>query len=158
MNLHVGCAAERWPGWLNADIRADVGADLVFDLSRPWPFRDGVANKVVICNVLERLPRGAGSYAISEAARILKPGGIFTIETFDLLEACLQFASGNVKRILDLYGSQKTAHDFHRWGYWPEQMQADLPRWGFEITKIGKADAYHDTDEPTLRVEARRGL
>src|SRR5262249_41854021 len=32
--LHLGCGRDLFPGWINVDVRPEVGADLVFDLER----------------------------------------------------------------------------------------------------------------------------
>lgn len=77
MQLNIGSGVHPIPGWINldanslADWRVDVVASAV-DL----PFSDGIADRVYFGHVLEHLSYGVDApRALSEALRVLRPGG-----------------------------------------------------------------------------------
>ncbi len=60
-----------------ADLRHISKADIVVDLNRKFPFKDGIADFVIFTQVLEHLPDSL--FTLSEIYRILTPGGKFFI-------------------------------------------------------------------------------
>jgi len=40
LRLNLGCGRDYRPGFTNIDVRPDVGADLVYDITSPLPFPD----------------------------------------------------------------------------------------------------------------------
>jgi SAM-dependent methyltransferase len=76
--LNVGCGRDIRPGWLNLDVAALPGVDVVHDLaSFPWPFEDSAFDEIVLINVLEHLSDTVK--AMNELYRIAAPGGKVTI-------------------------------------------------------------------------------
>jgi len=57
--LNLGCGYDIMGGWINIDVRADVGADLVFDLNTcptaKLPFGDGTIDGFYIRDVFDRI-------------------------------------------------------------------------------------------------------
>ncbi|OQA29000.1 MAG: hypothetical protein BWY59_00587 [Verrucomicrobia bacterium ADurb.Bin345] len=71
--LHLGCGEYVMPGWVNHDMAALPGVDVVCDLAaRPWPFADNEFDEVRMINVLEHLPDVLET--MEELGRITKPG------------------------------------------------------------------------------------
>lgn len=71
--LHLGCGHIIKEGWLNHDIVALPGVDVVHDLRQfPWPFEDGQFEEVHADNVLEHLRDTVKT--MEEIYRITKPG------------------------------------------------------------------------------------
>lgn len=84
--LNLGCGTDIRPaaeGWVNMDVAALPGVDVVHDLERlPWPFKDGEFDHVLASHVLEHVPhrvpgvRGDALLAVlEEVHRVLAPRG-----------------------------------------------------------------------------------
>ncbi len=72
--LHLGAGRMIKPGWVNHDLAALPGIDVVHDLRVfPWPWADGEFEEIHMDNVLEHLPDMVRT--MEELHRILKPGG-----------------------------------------------------------------------------------
>jgi ubiquinone/menaquinone biosynthesis C-methylase UbiE len=70
--------AEGWE-WVNADIREDVGADCICDLTGPWPWDENTFDWVYADNVLEHFESHQAIHVLNEIGRVLKSGGRATI-------------------------------------------------------------------------------
>ena len=71
--LQLGCGHNLRVGWVNHEMIALPGVDVVHDLRQcPWPFPDQSFEQVYADNVLEHLPDTVG--AMEEIYRITKPG------------------------------------------------------------------------------------
>ncbi|NUN48877.1 MAG: methyltransferase domain-containing protein [Candidatus Brocadiae bacterium] len=102
--LDAGCGKGRFPGywkrWGNPGVHPRItgmdiswkrligrakmrgyGVLLAGDLTRPWPYRDGTFDAVLCEQVLEHLTDAQVRYALSEAKRVLKPGGVALLGT-----------------------------------------------------------------------------
>jgi len=77
-SLNLGCGTDIRPGWVNLDIAALPGVDVVHDLNQmPLPFPAGEFSLVYAKDVLEHV-----NYVqvLRELHRILAPGGILEIQ------------------------------------------------------------------------------
>jgi SAM-dependent methyltransferase len=76
--LNVGCGEFRKDGYVNLDIRADVGAEIVHDLQVfPYPIPDNEFDLVEADHVLEHL--SDPFMVMKELHRITKRGGVVVI-------------------------------------------------------------------------------
>lgn len=76
--LNVGCGHDIREGWVNLDVAALPGVDVVHDLSSlPWPFPAGHFAEIIMINVLEHLEDTIG--VMQELHRISAPGARVTI-------------------------------------------------------------------------------
>jgi SAM-dependent methyltransferase len=81
--LNVGCGNDRRPGWVNVDL-PDFDAG-----SRPWPWPDDHFFRVYAGCLLPHLAPSTGAeedplhVAITEAYRVLAPGGVFEVTAPD---------------------------------------------------------------------------
>lgn len=82
--LNLGCGTKHireagWE-WVNTDIREDVGADVVCDLSQRW-YDSWTAffDRVYADNVLEHFDSHGAIHVLNEIGRVLKPNGRATI-------------------------------------------------------------------------------
>jgi SAM-dependent methyltransferase len=76
--LHLGCGNDVLPGWVNHDLAALPGVDVVHDLdSYPWPFDDDRFTEIRMHHVLEHLREPV--QAIEEIHRIARNGATVQI-------------------------------------------------------------------------------
>lgn len=82
--LNIGCGNKPWSSspedfWINVDIQALPGVDIVHDCCKPLPFENGEFDYVLADNFLEHLAYPDNVHCINEIDRVLKVGGICTI-------------------------------------------------------------------------------
>jgi len=76
MKLNLGACDRRFDGFLSVDIVQP--ADVIADLTKPWPWEDSTVDEVLAFDVFEHLPDKRQT--MNELWRVLKPGGIATIQ------------------------------------------------------------------------------
>ena len=76
--IHLGSGGEHKAGWVNIDLAGDP-VEMAWNLARPLPFPDGVADAVFHEHLLEHIPLAAGVGLMRESRRILKPGGVLRV-------------------------------------------------------------------------------
>lgn len=80
LNLGCGERADHTPGWVNVDIRALHGVDVVHDLNDfPWPFDDEEFDNCNAEDIIEHLDDIVA--VMDEIWRVLVPGGQVWIRT-----------------------------------------------------------------------------
>lgn len=84
IGLHVGCGARVEDGWVNIDLEPSDTRVKNVDVRNGLPFDGGSFDFVYSEHFLEHLDRRTGEYFISEASRVLKPGGVLRISTPDM--------------------------------------------------------------------------
>ena len=76
VKLNLGASNRRFDGFLSVDIVEP--ADIVADLTKPWPWPDSSVDEVVAFDVFEHLPDKR--HTMNELWRCLKPGAHATIQ------------------------------------------------------------------------------
>jgi predicted SAM-dependent methyltransferase len=77
--LNLGCGPNARPGWINIDL-FDSAADLHLDLRERWPFAAASVSYIYSEHVFEHFEfLSEVSHLLSEARRVLVPGGIFDV-------------------------------------------------------------------------------
>ena len=71
INLNLGCSDALIPGFQNVDMFPP--ADLLADLTKPWPWPEGSINAIRAHDIIEHLPDKV--HTMNEAYRVLRPGG-----------------------------------------------------------------------------------
>lgn len=79
--VHLACGLDLFPGWVNVDVRRDVGADVVFDLERcaheRLPIDANSVNGFFMGHAFARID--ATLWMLEELYRIARPGALFVI-------------------------------------------------------------------------------
>ena len=76
MKLNLGASDRAIPGFLSVDIAPP--ADMIADLSQPWPWFTSSVDEVVAFDVIEHIEDRI--HFMNELHRTLKPGAVATIE------------------------------------------------------------------------------
>ena len=76
MKLNLGACDRLADGFLSVDITPP--ADIVADLSKPWPWPDSSVDEVLAYSIFEHLPNKR--HTMNELWRVLKPGGIARLQ------------------------------------------------------------------------------
>jgi predicted SAM-dependent methyltransferase len=77
--LHLGCGTKITAGYVNVDIVAAPGVDLVCDVGRGIPYHDSVFDEVLAIDFIEHIPQTRAIRLMNEIWRVLAPGGIFRV-------------------------------------------------------------------------------
>ena len=90
LKLNIGCGPHTKRGWVNIDLTA--GADLRLDLREALPFVSGSASIIYSEHFFEHLERPDAVRFLSEARRVLRPGGVFSVGVPDTEWPLLAYA------------------------------------------------------------------
>lgn len=82
LKLNLGASDRRFDGFLSVDIVPP--ADVLADLSKPWPWPDSSVEEILAYDVIEHLPDKR--LTLNEIWRVLQPGGIARIQVPDCSE------------------------------------------------------------------------
>lgn len=94
MKLNIGCGLEYKKGYINIDAFDRSVADRVMSALN-LEFEDNSFTQVDCLHVLEHLGAGKSIYALAEVYRVLKPNGLFLLETPNLKNSFKRFLKGN---------------------------------------------------------------
>lgn len=98
--LHWGCGPITPVGWLNSDIAAHPGVDLVADIRHGLPLDDNSFDYIVAIHVLPELPYNELDSSLAELRRVLKPGGVLRLSLPDMDLAMRAYQTGDVDYFL----------------------------------------------------------
>jgi len=82
--LNVGCGTVYHPDWVNADLVPAASGIMRLDVTDSWPFEAETFDVVYSSHVLEHLYPEQASHFMSEARRVLRPGGTIRLAVPDL--------------------------------------------------------------------------
>jgi SAM-dependent methyltransferase len=138
--------------WTTVD--AFTGADVKAQM---WalPFRDGTVDEIWSSHALEHVARVDVAPTLAEWFRVLRPGGTAVIQVPNLDYAAEFWLRhpGDPWAMAILFGLQSHAGEFHRTGWNPATLRADLGAAGFDIAVL---DVTWDYDQETIRAEVTR--
>jgi predicted SAM-dependent methyltransferase len=82
--LNWGCGAHTAPGWINSDVKAEAGVDLVADVREGLPLDRNSIDYAVSIHVLPEFAYPELLPVLEELRRVLKPGGTLRLCLPDL--------------------------------------------------------------------------
>jgi len=159
MVLELGCGSRPAlvpPGveLVTTDITRSHGVKpaVLCDLSRRWPFRDGVFDLVYSSHLLEHLAFSDVNYVVMpETYRVLKKGGKVEIIVPNIKRAAERLLKNENDGIAWslIYGSLGDPRSYHKWGYTKTNMTKLLK--DHKFTDITVEEKYDD-----LYISARK--
>ena len=157
LRLHIGCGTNLRPGWVNID-RVARAPGVVTDVDpTALPYPDGTVCEVLAEHVFEHFTFAEEAAVWQEMARVLRRGGLLTIEVPDFEWVCQTFLAAQddwrafyrvgdpdhyagCGRALDqrwgilqtmFFGNQNGRGQFHRSAYTEGKLRALATRLGF---------------------------
>jgi SAM-dependent methyltransferase len=79
--LHIGCANKYHEGFINSDYVTEHNGvqfkvDEIMDITKPWPYANESVDGIVSMHVLQQIYWRDLIFALQEAKRVLKKGGV----------------------------------------------------------------------------------
>lgn len=134
MKLNLGCGPRKMEGFINVDIRKEMSTDVVDDIRTLVSFKDGTADLIYACHVLEHFKKNERLEVLKRWQEVLKPGGILRIAVPDFYAVAHSYLTKIVpleKLWSSLNGSQRHDYDFHYHCYDFDSLKQDLEMVGF---------------------------
>jgi predicted SAM-dependent methyltransferase len=94
--LNWGCGSHIAPGWINSDVKAATGVDLVADVRHGLPLVSGSMDYVVSVHALPELSYSEQVPVLSELRRVLRPGGALRLALPDLRKGIDAYLRGDL--------------------------------------------------------------
>ncbi len=172
MKLHLGCGTTYLEGWINIDIDMSefYKVDLKLDIRQSFPYKDNSIDFIYNEHLIEHLTDYEGVSLLKECLRVIKPGGIVRVATFDLDDMIKNAQSNNPTWKFDLgilngYFSyiQTRAEYFnvvfyswgHKWLYNTEELRRRFKEAGFSITNMKSCKVSESEHEELKNLETR---
>jgi predicted SAM-dependent methyltransferase len=179
VGLHLGCGTNRIAGMINCDPYAE-GADRRLDAVDLGEVEDGSVDLIEHHHMIEHLSFSQAERAMSEWARVLRPGGLLVVTCPNLDLVAKKWLVDKYRRpfnfmvkkyllrrdvgefydtrydytIKMFYGSQEHEGMFHKSGYDPRQLARLLAKHGM-VTEFVKTP-YPFQPTPSMLVIARK--
>jgi predicted SAM-dependent methyltransferase len=93
--LNWGCGAHLAAGWINSDVKAEPGVDLVADIRRGLPLDSDSVDYAVSVHALPELAYPELVPALAELRRVLKPEGTLRLVLPDFDRAVAAYRAGD---------------------------------------------------------------
>ncbi len=142
--LNLGCGYRPMKGWINVDQARGPEVQIVWDIRRGLPFRDGSCAAIFSEHLIEHVSKEEAQRLLAECYRVLEPGGVLRLSTPDA-ECYLRSYAGDQKFLhhpsfdeeirTALDRVNEMMHEYgHRWAYDAESLTLALRCAGFSRT------------------------
>jgi predicted SAM-dependent methyltransferase len=116
VNLHLGCGAVDYPGFINVDARPSRHVHYCRPVNDLKPFRDRSVDFIYVSHCLEHIRHADVNDTLAEWYRVLKPNGTLRlgVPDFDQLLRIYQASGNDIESIqLVLMGGQDYPQNTH---------------------------------------------
>lgn len=165
IKLNIGCGDDLWPGWVNIDYYNPIAP--VKMLAEKLEYPDNYADEINASHVIEHFNFDKCIDVLKEWNRVLKPGGIISIETPDMMEICKGFVEGPENYRVYLYShffavAADIPGQIHRFLFTEWQLMGSMQQCGFkDMKRVQPNSSYSNRTESALhknflRIEASK--
>jgi len=160
--LHIGCGTNPLPGWINIDREARADGVVTDVNPAALPYADASVDEVLSEHVFEHFGAAEEQAVWREMARVIRPGGVLTVEVPDFEWVCETFLAAKDEwrefyqvghpdhyaghgRALDqrwgilqtmFFGNQNGPGQFHRTAYTEQKLRALAAMLGFQTITV----------------------
>ncbi len=142
--LHIGSGPNRITDWINADIFPHPGIDIRLNVYDGLPFQDSSMRFIYSEDFIEHLSLEGARIFLSEAFRVLSPGGVMRVVTPNLAVFARQYINreeGMLKWYRENFNCRTFAEAFnlgmrmggHLFLYDSETLEVELVQAGFMV-------------------------
>ena len=119
------------------------------------PFESESVDEIYCAHALEHVSIRQVQPTLNEWFRVLKPGGILTLQVPDLAWCMIQWLANPTTgfELMRIFGNQEHAGEYHKCGFTPQILAHQLAAAGFSVHKI---ETIWSHAQQTLSVEAVR--
>jgi len=154
--LNLGCGDMILPGYINCD-KYNEAAEVMCDVAE-LPFDSDSVDAIYASHIIEHFDFKEAFAVLEEWKRVLKEGGILSIETPDLLGTCAAFVNATEEnQRVELYGQLFATPwidgQVHKFLYTESQLHSTLEWLGFKDMKRIPALRYVGAEHINLRME-----
>tara|TARA_R110000824_G_scaffold285090_2_gene473261 strand:+ start:8227 stop:8775 length:549 start_codon:yes stop_codon:yes gene_type:complete len=137
IKLNLGCYDRKIPGFVNVDIREDVGPELLDDVFKLEKVKNNSVDLIYACHVLEHADYKESETALKRWFEVLKEGGKLRLAVPDMEAHFAHYYYHKDLRLLHstFWGSQKHPYDYHKNGWDFQKLEEDLTAAGFSDIK-----------------------
>lgn len=137
MKLHIGCGNKILDGFVNVDIRPNVGVDVVTDIRDLSIFKDDGVSLIYCSHVLEHFSRNEYMDILKNWFNVLEMGGVLRLAVPDIEKVFNHYSQHKDLKILRgfLWGGQTYPQNYHYCGWDFESLKSDLINTGFSNVK-----------------------
>jgi len=147
--IHLGCGDIASPEFINVDARPAAHVHYVCNVTDLSIFRDGYADLVYACHVLEHIQHTALRKTLWEWRRILKPGGVLrlSVPDFDKILNIYESSARDINSILGpLMGGQGYEYSVHCSAFNHSYLADKLREAGFKEVRKWEPDRVSNHD------------
>ena len=140
IRLNLGSGLKKVEGFLNVDLMLD--ADIVADVRNLDMIEDDYADEILASHIIEHFYEWEAVPLLREWLRVMKPGGLISIECPNIQFCAAMFLHGGCSDRFTMWGlygdpSHKNPLMCHKWGYTPYTLAEKMAQAGFvEIKNV----------------------
>ncbi|NLH78578.1 MAG: methyltransferase domain-containing protein [Acidobacteria bacterium] len=157
IKLNVGCYYTHYEGFINIDIKNDVGADLISDMrSLDQHFKPGSVSLILSSHSLEHIPIEDAKVFLEKCFKILRPGGHIVVEVPDCEDMDERVARGemtNYDKQCHIEGMPQEFGQKHEYCYIESDLRNILDKAGFEVIRRNPQVSVAALEDRAIRLD-----